>query len=540
MKSKISLFVATVLSICITNLNAELSTEFGTEPAQASIPQKLSWAQISEQSKNAVVQIFSYTKEPYHFIRYKTPDDGGGSGTGFIINQDGEILTNFHVVDNAVKIFIQHPKSKEKIEVEYVGGCPVQDIALLRLKHEDHTKIKNLLKTNELPCLQMGNSDELVEAQKIITLGYPQGKETIKSSCGGVSGRESTHIGECIQTTTPVNPGNSGGPFLNKAGQVVGICALKQIGTEIEGIAYLIPINNAKKLLPHLRKSKIVRRPYWGITFQPINQDMVDYLNITTQDGVLITKVYKNSLCEQAGFEKNDIICTINNEPVDRYGYIQNRISLMDFLNTLELETTIFFDVLRDNEHVNIEFVIEQGNSFKIKEYYYGCEDLPDYEVIGGLVITELSINQIEAGKAMQASLFYYKELHSLDFSPITKYAQPENRFDSKVLISYIIPGSEISNSRCINEIIPNYGVPANPIIEKINGLKVSNMEEVREAILQTQDYLKIETKGGELVILSLEQLVSEDAILSEQEKFEPSKLVAALVERAIAAENKA
>lgn len=314
MNRTLLLFCASIIAATTIHLNS-----YNQETQDLSSSQrKLSWAQISEQSRNAVVQIFSYTKEPHHFVRYKMPEDGGGSGTGFLINRNGEILTNFHVVDNAIKIFIQHPKlSKERFEVEFIGGCPEQDIALLKLKEEDCTKIKELLRIKEIPFLDMGNSDELVEAQKIMTLGYPQGKETIKSSCGDVSGRESTHIGECIQTTTPVNPGNSGGPFLNKQGQVIGLCVLKQVGTEIEGIAFLIPINNAKRLLTHLRKSKIVRRPYWGITYQPINDDLINFLELQITDGVLITKVYKNSLFEQAGLEKNDLIYAVNNETID-------------------------------------------------------------------------------------------------------------------------------------------------------------------------------------------------------------------------------
>lgn len=534
MKNKINLFVATAISICIINLNAKpdiKQTHINTDKDQINLQEKLSWAQISEQSRNAIVQIFSYTKEPHHFVRYKAPEDGGGCGTGFIINQNGEILTNFHVVDKAVKLFIQHPAlSKERFELEYVGGCPEQDIALLRLKGEDCIKIKNLLKINELPYLEIDNSDELVEAQKIMTLGYPQGKETVKSSCGVVSGRESTYIGECIQTTTPVNPGNSGGPFLNNLGRVVGMCVLKHVGKEIEGIAYLIPINNAKRLLPQLRKSKIVRRPYWGITFQPINQDLIDYLKISEQCGVLITKTYKNSLCQQAGLKKNDIIWAINGENVDRYGYIRNHISLMDFLNTLELGSSVIFDVLRDSKHINIEFVIEQGNSFKIKEYFEVYEKLSDYEVIGGLVITELNLNQIEIGKEIQANFRGFPS----DISNFTKYEKLENRFNSKVIISYIIPGSEIDNSRCIKEIYPRMGVPADPVIKKINGIKVTNIDEARDAILQTQDFLTIETDCGGFVAISLEKLVMEDAILSKQEGFEPSKLVESILEKAI------
>ncbi|KKQ11855.1 MAG: trypsin-like peptidase domain-containing protein [Candidatus Babeliales bacterium] len=533
MKNKIYLFATTILSMCLINLNAEI----GAEQMQTYKQEKLSWAQISEQSRSAVVQIFSYTKEPHHFVRYKTPEDGGGCGTGFIINHEGEILTNFHVVDKAVKIFIQHPDlSKERFEVEYVGGCPEQDIALLRLKNEDCSKIKKLLKVETIPYLEIGNSDELVEAQKIMALGYPQGKETVKSSCGGVSGRESTHIGECIQTTTPVNPGNSGGPFLNKFGQVIGICVLKHVGTEIEGIAYLIPINNAKRLLPQLRKSKIVRRPYWGISYQPINQDLIDYLKISEQDGVLITKIYKNSLCEQAGLKKNDIICAINNEAVDRYGYIHKRISLMDFLNTLELESTVIFDILRDNKHINIEFIIEQGNSFEIKEYHEGYEELPPYEVIGGLVITELNLNQIEIAKAIQANLLKsrYADSSLADISSFTKYEKPQNRFDSKVIISYIIPGSEIENSRCVKEIYQGIGIPADPIIKNINGIKVANLDDARNAILQTQKFMTIETTGGSFISISLEKLVTEDTILSEQEGFETSNLVEALLEKTV------
>ncbi len=494
----------------------------------------LSWAEVSKKSKNAVLQIFSYTKEPHYFAMYKTPDDSECAGTGFIINNDGEVLTNFHVVDRATKLFAQHPGlSKERFELEFVGGCPEQDVALLRLKKSDCEKIKTLLSLQDIPSLKLGDSDEIVEAQEIMTLGYPGGQENIKSSRGDVSGRESTFIGECIQTTTPINPGNSGGPFLDKQGNVVGLCVLKQVSTEVEGIAYLIPINNVKRLLSQLRAYKIVRRPYWGFSYQAISNTLIDYLNLPSQGGVLVTKVLKGSLLEKAGLMQEDIICAVNDEPVDRYGYIQNRISLMDYLNTIEFESDVTILVYRCNQFETLKFTVKQADSFKINKYYYGYEDLPPYEIVGGLVVTELTLNQIEIGKLLLArNIFRYDS--GGDLTNFIKYADDENRFESRLMIAYIIPGSYISNSRCLKEIVTGLSVPADLIISEVNGSKVSTLDEFREAVLKTQDYLKIKMENGGLIAISLKQLIEEDFTLSNQENFERSNLILSLLKKIV------
>lgn len=513
---------------CIVTINALAKIEDVSTNILAQ-EHELSWAEISKKSKNAVLQIFSYTKDPHCFAMYKTPEDGGGTGTGFIINKNGEVLTNFHVVDRAIKLFAQHPGlSKERFELEFVGACPEQDVALLRLKKNDCAKIKRLLGLEDLPNLALGDSDEIAEAQEIMTLGYPIGQENIKSSCGDVSGRESTPLGECIQTTTPVNPGNSGGPFLNKYGKVIGLCVLKAVETEIEGIAYLIPINNVKRLMPQLRNAKIIRRPYWGFSYQPINDTMIEYLNFSLQNGVFITKIFKGSLFERSGFIQGDVICNVNNEAVDRYGYIHGHVSLIDYLNTIEFGSSVNVEVYREGEYKTINFTVEQSDSFKINKYYYGYESLPDYEIVGGLVITELTLNQIEIGKLILARNKFIKELSNL-----VRYDEDENRLEPKLIISYIIPGSEIANSRCLKELIMGAGIPSDFVIDEVNDIKVSTLEEFREAVLQMQDYLKIKMENGGLIVISLEQLVREDFVLSQQEGFERSKLVDALIEGA-------
>ena len=190
----------------------------------------------------------------YAIIEYRT----NIRGSGFFINEHGEILTNFHVIDQSIVTYIQIPSlGKDRFAVEFIGANPEKDFAKLRLTPEALEEIKQKLNVQTLPYLTLGDSDTLSEAQEIMALGYPLGAENLKVSIGRFAGRESTDIGECIQTTTPINLGNSGGPFLDYSGNVVGIATLKSTAVDIEGIAYLIPINNITVMMAQLNNQNI-------------------------------------------------------------------------------------------------------------------------------------------------------------------------------------------------------------------------------------------------------------------------------------------
>src|SRR5579862_396723 len=188
----------------------EIAVERANIPAytQKTRGEKIDWSDICSNAKDAVVQIFSYTNEYPIFTPYKTPDRSGSCGTGFLISDDGYMLTNFHVIDQAVVICVQFPSlGKDNFQAELVGGCPDRDIALLRLMPHALNKVKALMGVESLPHLVLGDSDVLGHGDEVLVLGYPLGMENLKSSIGDYSGKESLSIGECIQTSAPINPG---------------------------------------------------------------------------------------------------------------------------------------------------------------------------------------------------------------------------------------------------------------------------------------------------------------------------------------------
>src|SRR5688572_13422874 len=143
------------------------------------------WPAVCNKAKDAVVQVIAYTNAPQIFAPFRTPERGGGRGSGFLISTDGYILTNYHVVDEAVFLCVRFPGiGKDIFQVELIGCCPDRDVALLRLAPEAIEKIKTLLNVETLPFLDLGYSDALDHGEQVLILGYPLGMENLKSSIG--------------------------------------------------------------------------------------------------------------------------------------------------------------------------------------------------------------------------------------------------------------------------------------------------------------------------------------------------------------------
>ena len=211
-------------------------------------------------------------------------------GSGFIIDKDGYIVTNNHVVENADKIKVILKDEKE-FEAEIVGRDPNTDIALIRIKSGYN-----------LPVLKIGDSDALKVGQWVLAIGSPFGLEhTVTAGIVSAKGRVigSGPYDDFIQTDASINPGNSGGPLINMTGEVIGVNTIIIAGGQ--GIGFAIPINQVKGIVEQLKKHGDVTRGWLGVTIQDLPADLAEYIGIKDGKGVLVSDVISGDPADKAG-----------------------------------------------------------------------------------------------------------------------------------------------------------------------------------------------------------------------------------------------
>lgn len=232
------------------------------------------WEHAEKLSKNAVVQI-RVSHAPFNWTEpYKSSTPVSEAGSGFFIDEEGHILTNFHVVDQAKSIQVFVPAMGQKpMDAHIIGVCPEVDLAYLKLDDEGIKSMKALLK--KIPYLELGDSDMLFPTEPVLALGYPLGQRYLKSTVGVIAGRDFMHGCSYIHITAPINPGNSGGPLLNLLGKVVGINSAIMIGSQ--NIGYIVPIYEAQVLLKDLKQQKLVRKPQAGFLYNQTTDEHAKY-----------------------------------------------------------------------------------------------------------------------------------------------------------------------------------------------------------------------------------------------------------------------
>ncbi|MBS1988258.1 trypsin-like peptidase domain-containing protein [Candidatus Dependentiae bacterium] len=502
-------------------LNNDLTKKFA--PQQTALHQLKnahSWEEICKQSKDAVFQIYSYVSIPNFREPFKSPDRQLSTGSGFCISPEGLILTNFHVINLASVIIMYHPAlGREQFELSYVSGCPERDIALLRLTPESCERLKSHLKKDTIPYLECGDSDKLCEAQEIMTLGFPLGQENLKSALGIVAGRENTSIGECIQTTTPVNPGNSGGAFLDKAGNVIGICSLK--GVDTEGVGYLIPINSVMLMMETFFEQPIVRCPYWGLEIQPTTEQTLRYLESPYNRGVYISNVKAGSIGELIGLQKGDLLHQIDGLDIDRHGYLESpwtmrKITLGTYLNRLAFKSTACCTIFRNGENFTFEYLVTPRQPNPIDYIHPWIEEMPEYEIIGGLVVGQFTLNYLYVAREMLRKMGGSE----LKASSMIKYKESDKQLEPRVCITSILPDSQAHKTESFNS--------ADLIISTVNEIPIKTITDFREAVTASigREYLVIQTEGGSLVALSIKNIIEQEPILAARHHYKISNLV--------------
>lgn len=292
----------------------------------------------------------SYARDFFGFVE---PQEGSGSGS--VLDQQGNILTNYHVIEGAQKLSVSMGGKKDYPAV-VVGGDPDTDLAVIRLTEKP---------AGPLTVVPLGDSDKLVVGQKVLAIGNPFGLDRTLTT-GVISGlqrpiraRNNRLIEGAIQTDASINPGNSGGPLLDSHGRMIGINSqiLSPSGSSA-GVGFAVPVSIAKRVVPQLLQNGRVRRPKLGISTRDISS-LRNQIDLPVEDGVLIYQVARGGGAAAAGLrgvqqtqmgdvELGDIIVGIDNDKVG------NSDDLFRVLDKHQIGDTVQVQIWRDGRRMSV------------------------------------------------------------------------------------------------------------------------------------------------------------------------------------------
>lgn len=315
-------------------------------------------------------------------------------GTGFFISSDGYIITNNHLVENAIKVEVTSLQEKT-YQAKIVGNDPETDIALLKVNEKN------------LPYVGLGNSDSLKVGEWVLAIGNPLGlTHTVTAGIVSAKGRNFPGLNQeqpyqdFIQTDAAINRGNSGGPLINLKGKVVGINSIifSPSGGNI-GIGFAISSNLAKSIVEKLKEKGRVIRGYLGVGVYPVTEDFVKLLNLKSSDGAVINNVDPDSPADKAGLKRYDVITEVDGKPVKDGGDLQFKIA------EIKPGTKIDLTIIRDGKKLTIPVKIAEKESsvesepvsssgkdigLKVQEMTPSIARRYGYQTEEGLIITEV------------------------------------------------------------------------------------------------------------------------------------------------------
>jgi len=438
-----------------------------------------SWIGVQRCVEDAVVQVFTETAHIDWLEPYRPRVEGASGGSGFFINRDGDIVTNYHVVSHARFIKIRLPAlGQERYDVSLVGACPDRDIALLRLTQE--TKDAIIKKLGKISYLQLGDSDAVGRTQEVMALGFPLGNLGLKSTIGNVSGWQRIGNQSFIELTSPINPGNSGGPTVNAAGKVVGI---NSAGIpSAQNIGYFIPIAEVKNALKDLYKIPFLRKPVLGANFSFYTDTVRKFLGNPPGGGWYVTRVFEGALLAKAGLKEGDVIYEINGHQLDAYGDVEvswapdSKVSVLDLLNRYTTGDHVELVYYRNGTRYTADIEMDGGFILPVRKLYEDFDEI-EYEIFGGMIIMPLSLNVLQRILNNDGTLA----------SSLAKYGRPENQYEQGLIVTHIFSGSPAKDTKLLS---------AGACLDKVNGQKVRTLEQFRDAIAsgRNSDYITITT----------------------------------------------
>ena len=453
---------------------------------------------------NSVVRIIAEIIDINWQIPYLIDNPGKGSGTGFFIDSV-HILTCCHVISGAKNVYVEIPGySNEKYKCEIVGICPEFDIGLLKiLNHKSKF------------CVKLGNSDLLKPGMDVCVVGYPRSYtgnsnnpiNNLKYTMGIISGQQYG----LIQTDSAINPGNSGGPlFYNN--KVIGINSLKLVGDDVENIGYAIPINYYK-IIKNDFDNKIIYRPSLGFEYINTDDKIIEELtNKKIKNGIIITKIYDNSLLKKTKIKEGAILTKINNMDINNYGlvnktWINTKFDINNILNLFKLNESInieYYNNKNMNKNMNIKC---EKITLKLVPYipkirsFYPVFEKVNYFVLSGVIFMNLTYNNIT----------------NYNYDLFSKYYSKSERDNSVVIVSFIFPNTQIN-------VLNN--IKIDDVITKINNIKISDINNIKKIlktpiIINKKKFLKIENSDKKYVLISYDDVIDQDNIFSKIYKYD-------------------
>ena len=282
------------------------------------------------------------------------PQKQVGVGSGFVVDRDGTIVTNYHVVDGADKITVTLSDGK-KFEAQVLGKDQKTDIAVIKIKA-----------LQSLPAVSLGDSDRLEVGEWVMAIGNPFGLDrTVTSGIVSAKGRQigAGPYDNFIQTDASINPGNSGGPLVNLRGEVVGMntAIFSQSGGNI-GIGFAIPANLVKEILPQLeRKGKVVRG-YVGLSLQSMTPDIAESLGIVGSGGALVTEVVNGSPAQRAGLKSGDVIVKFDGRDIGNSSDLPSQVA------RVAPGTSVPLIIFRDGKKVSLSLTVGEMKEQEMAE----------------------------------------------------------------------------------------------------------------------------------------------------------------------------
>jgi serine protease Do len=447
------------------------------DPAFAgALPESYPWVRLAEALTPAVVNVRVVGEarrartpnipEPFRRFFPQPPEGGGGGGgpeseqrprgigSGFIIDPDGYIVTNHHVVEGSKSIEVQLSDGRS-FQPKVIGSDPETDLALLKID------------ATGLPSIPLGSSSALKVAEPVMAIGNPYGFDHtvtvgIVSGVGRFIGQG--RFDDFIQTDAAINPGNSGGPLINTRGEAVGInSAIRSNTGGFQGIGFAIPVDLAKPILGQLRASGKVTRGWLGVSIQPLTQELAKSFGITGTQGALVASVSDDSPAARAGFKPGDVIITFDGKPVEG-----PRVLPAIVANT-PVGRAVPVVVLRDGKQQTVTVTV--GSLAESREARAASGEKPEVHASAKL---GLSLQELTPELAKQLGV----------------------QSDKGVVVTEVKPDSPAAQA----------GLAPGDVIREVNRMPVEELQDVERGLARGQDpnqvLLRVEREGSQRYIV--------------------------------------